>query len=42
MKEKSVFLVNNTATRVGDAVYGGAIDHSFTASNSLLEIPQSR
>ena len=35
-KEKSVFLLNNTA-KAGDAVYGGAIDHCFTASNSLLE-----
>ena len=35
-KEKSVFLVDNTATRAGDAVYGGAIDHCFTASNSLM------
>jgi predicted outer membrane repeat protein len=36
-KNKSVFLVNNGAKKAGDAIYGGSIDHCFTASNSVLE-----
>ena len=36
-KDKSVFLVNNGAIKPGDAIYGGSIDHCFTASNSVRE-----
>ena len=34
--ETSVFLVNNNASRVGDALYGGSIDSCYTNPNSLL------
>ena len=32
----SVYLVDNNASKAGDAVYGGSIDRCFTASNSIL------
>ena len=34
--ETSVFLVNNNASRAGDALYGGSIDSCYTSPNSLL------
>ena len=34
--ETSVFLVNNNASRAGDALYGGSIDSCYTYPNSLL------
>ena len=33
---ESVFLIDNNASNAGGAVYGGSIDHCFTASNSVL------